>query len=119
MKLTSFCTKLHYEGNLHAGRLNARRKEYILSVINCLVSVRRRRSYFFSSFNPGGWRITYIRKGHPALWSHPALVPDERPFSGEKFIYTFVLLQFEFIRLYRGRLSMQKGDPLSCVRPTL
>lgn len=49
-KLTSFCAKLHYKRNLHWSFKYA--KERTPSVINCLVSARRRRSYFFSSFNP-------------------------------------------------------------------
>lgn len=35
--------------------------------------------------------------------------PGQAALFGEKFIYTFVLLQFEFIRLYGAALYAKKG----------
>lgn len=42
--------------------------------------------------------------------------PGQAALFGEKFIYTFVLLQFEFIRLYGAALYAKKGSLAVCAR---
>lgn len=82
------------------------------------MSVRRRRSYFFSSFNPGGCRIhIYAKAIRPfRVIRVGGSRPGRAALFGEKFIYTFVLLQFEFIRLYGAALYAKKGSLAVCAR---
>jgi len=113
-----FCSKLHYKRNLHAGRLNTRRKVYCRSLTVCWAYVdactsfhllirRLPYTYIYIYIYAKAIRLFKVIRVDGAWTSGPFRRKVHLHFCAASiWIYPFI----------RGWLSMQKGSLAVCAR---